>query len=180
LFQAVHEAAEGDFEVLGEIVRSADGTASYLAKDLATQALVVLRLTPEAENEYVLDVVRQLDQRVPAPPATCPRCKAGVRGWGRFCTRCGTKLWKARSFKGRWTKPEVLAAVREAVQGKFEILGEMKDARGEGLVYFARDITSGRIEALRLEQEGADDFSIGLTGVLERFAGSISDQHRRR
>ncbi len=82
-------------------------------------------------------------------------------------------LWSDRSAGERWNKDDLLNAVQEATRGKFEVLGEMSRSEG-GVVYFARELETGKIEALRLQKEGEGNYSIGLTGVLQRFAGSIS------
>jgi len=66
----------------------------------------------------------------------------------------------------------VLEAVKQATAGKFEILGEMSRAEGAGSVYFARDIATGKIETLRLRQEQDKNYSIGMTGVLQRALDS--------
>jgi len=177
MLEAVRDTARGEFEVLGEIGRSPDGTVAYLARDLSGKKLVALRLSRGPGNEYLLEVANRLDNTVPAPRANCPNCRAPVRGWERFCTQCGVNLWGSagdeRGGAERWNKQELLAAVQQATRGKFEIIGDMGRKDRGGVVYFARDLETGRIEALRLQQEG-DDFSVGLTGVLQRFAGSIS------
>jgi len=181
LLQAVREAAGRDFAVLGEIGRGPDGTVAYLARDTRNERLLALRCTPTgASDDYVLDLAGDLDQTVPAPPSSCPKCGAGVRSWARFCTRCGVNLWSDRAVGGQWAKADLLAALKQATGGRYEILGEMERPGGKGVVYFARDTETDKIEALRLEQEGARDFSVGLTGVLHRFAGAIATQRPSR
>lgn len=174
LLEAVRDAAAGEYSVLGEIGRAPNGITAYLARDLPSQKLVVLRLTPGAGAEYVLEVVTEIDTSVPAPPTACPRCKTPVRGWGKFCTQCGNNLWSDRTAGPGRTKEDLLTAVKDATHGDFEILGEMSRTGGGGVVYFARELKTGKIEALRLQQEAAGDFSIGLTGVLQRFAHPIA------
>ena len=175
LWQAVREAATPDFVVLGEIGRGADGTIAYLARERAAGRLVALKASPGgAGGEYVLDVAEQVDPTLPAPLSECPRCSAPLRGWNRFCTQCGVNLWSDRSAGERWDKADLLKAVEEATRGKYEILGEMDRSDGGGVVYFARELGTGKIEALRLQPEGGREYSIGLTGVLQRFAGSIA------
>lgn len=175
VLEAVREAAAGEFTVLGEIGRKPDGTIAYLARDRSSKKLVALRLTRGGASggEYLLEVASQLDATVPAPHSTCPQCGVPVRGWERFCTQCGVNLWSDRAAGERWNKDDLLKAVQEATSGKFEVLGEMSRSEG-GAVYFARELETGKIEALRLQREGEGDYSIGLTGVLQRFAGSIS------
>ncbi len=175
LGNAVRDAAAPDFTVLGEMGRGREGTVAYLARDRADGSLVALKVSPGGgHNEYTLDVARQLDSSVPSPPSECPRCRTTARGWNRFCTQCGLNLWSDRSAGERWNKADLLNAVQEATRGAYEILGEMNRSEGGGMVYFARELKTGKIEALRLQQEGGREYSIGLTGVLQRFAGSIA------
>lgn len=176
LLEAVTAAAAGEFAVLGEIGRAPDGTIGYLARDVISKSLVVLRLTrgDPSRNEYILEVASDVDTNVPAPPTTCPKCGAAVRGWARFCTHCGLDLWSDRAAGERWKKEDLVQAVQEATRGRFEILGEMKQSEGGGVVYFARDLETGKIEALRLHKETEREYSIGLTGVLSRFAAPLS------
>ncbi len=174
LLDAVRETAAGDFEVFGEIARSPDGTIAYLARELADKKLVALRLThsPKAENEYMLEVAKHLDASVPAPAGGCPRCGAPPRSWGRFCPQCGLDLWMGPSGTDARSKEALHEAVKQATRGKFEILGEMSRAQGGGVVYFARDVATGRVEALRLQQERNGEYSVGLTSVLQRALAS--------
>jgi hypothetical protein len=170
LLQAVREAAAGRFMLLGEIGCSPDGTIGYLARDPGTGQLVVLRLTPAggSNNEYLLEVTKHLDASVPTPPSLCLRCYAAVRARAKFCTHCGASVWSERTVGEHWKKEELLDAVRAATRGKFELLGEMSQAEG-GIVYFVRDLNSSKIEALRVQQEGEGEYSIGLTGLLKRL-----------
>jgi hypothetical protein len=182
LLESVREAAGNDFEVFGEMGRTRDGTIAYLARDLAEQKLVALRLThgPAASNEYFVEVAKELDASVPAPESTCPRCAASLRSWGRFCTQCGIDLWTDPRAGQPRSKEELLHAVQEATRGKFEILGEMSKAGGGGVVYFARHLATGKVEALRLrKEEQGEEYSIGLTGVLHQFADAIATAPRR-
>ena len=172
LLDAVRETAASEYEVFGEIGRSPDGTVAYLARDRHDGKLVALRLSrsPQPGSEYLLEVAKQLDASVPAPAGACPRCGAPLRSWGRFCTQCGFDHWSGspRGAGGGQSDEELLAAVKQATAGKFEILGQMSRAQGGGVVYFAREIATGKVEALRLQQERDQGYSIGLTNVLQR------------
>lgn len=169
---AVQDAAAGEYEVHGEICRGAGGTIAYLARDLADKKLVVLRLATSAgaADEYSLEVVKELDASVPAPESACRRCGAPLRQWGRFCSMCGSEIWGDLTTSDDHSKEELLEAVREASRGKFEILGEVPRAEGGGVVYFGRDLETGKLTALRLLKEGEDEYSLGRTGVLKRLA----------
>jgi hypothetical protein len=176
LLDAVRGVAGSDFEVFGEVGRIKDGAIAYLARDLNTTKLVMLRLIAESAggNNYGLDVARELDASIPSPESTCPRCGTPVRSWGRFCTQCGVDLWTDPRAGQPRSKESLLEAVREATREKYEILGEMPKAGG-GIVYFARDMQTGRLEALRVRSEGGDGYSVGLTGVLRSLADSIAE-----
>ena len=173
LLVAVRGAAAGEYDVLGEIGRTPGGPTAYLARDASTKKLVVLRLTLSGA-EYLLEVVNQIDPSIPAPPTACPRCRAPVRGWGKFCTQCGHNLWTEHGAGAPRSKEDLLVAVKDVTRDNFEILGEMAHAGGTGVVYFARELQTGKIEALRLQPEATGGFSIGLTGVLQRFAQPIA------
>lgn len=170
--EAVRGVAAGEYEVFGEICRGAGGTIAYLARDLADKKLVVLRLAAGggSSDDYSLEVVKRLDASVPAPKGTCPRCSEPLRQWGRFCSMCGCDLWGGPSPSGGEAKEDLLEAVKEAAQGKFEVLGEIPWAEGSGQVYFVRDLASGKLAALRLLKEGEGEYSLGRTGVLKRLA----------
>ena len=185
LLDAVRGTAASEYEVFGEIGRSPDGTVAYLARDRHDAKLVALRLSrgPHPGNEYLLEVAKQLDASVPAPAGACPRCGAPLRSWGRFCTQCGFDHWSGspRGAGGGQSDEELLAAVKQATAGKFEILGQMSRAQGGGVVYFAREIATGKVEALRLQQERDQGYSIGLTNVLQRALDAPpSDQDPRK
>jgi hypothetical protein len=60
--------------------------------------------------------------------------------------------------------------VRDFTGGKSEILGEMRTQGGR--VYFVQNQSSGKIEALRLEQKGKDEFALGFTAVLKPIVQS--------
>jgi len=188
LLDAVRETAASEYEVFGEISRSLDGTVAYLARDRHDGKLVALRLSrsPHPGNEYLLEVAKQLDASVPAPAGSCPRCGAPLRSWGRFCTQCGFDQWTGSPAGGvgalgggGQSAEELLAGVKQATAGKFEILGQMSRAQGGGVVYFAREIATGKVEALRLRQERDQGYSIGLTNVLQR-ALDPTDQDPRK
>jgi TPR repeat protein len=178
LLRAVQGAAAGTHEVLGELGRDAKDHRIYLAKDLKTQSLVALRLDG-AEGEYVLDVARTLDATVSASIGdACARCGAPRVGWGKFCSQCGADL--AQGSTETRSRADVLAAVQAAARGEFEILGEMSHAEGAGVVYFAREIASGKVVTLRLSKErdtGADSesYSLGETRVLRPFVNSLGN-----
>jgi hypothetical protein len=180
LLEAVRQTAGEEYEVFGEIGRSPEKVIAYLARDRQDKKLVALRLTRSRSNEYELEVAKHLDASVPAPGAVCPRCGTRLRSWGRFCTNCGLDMWTGPSIADAGSPERVLEAVKEAMAGKFEVLGEMTRGQGGDTVYFARDIATGRIEALRLRKETDRDFSLGMTNVLQRALSDAPQPEPRR
>jgi hypothetical protein len=175
--QAVQEAAADDFTVLGEIGRGADGVIIYLARENASRRLVALRLQREGAmaDEYGLELVRHLDNSMPAPDSKCFKCGSSVTGWARFCSACGADLsGAAPASEDATERALMLEAVKEAVAGQYDVLGEMSRNEGGGAVYFARDPATNKIVALRLQREGtSDEFSLGLTTALKPIARSL-------
>lgn len=175
--KAVQGAAAEDFTVLGEIGRGTDGVIIYLAREVATNRLVALRLQREGQlaDEFTLEVARHLDNSMPAPDSKCFKCGKAIRGWARFCGYCGADLsGAAPAADDTGGHVTMLAALNEAVAADYEVLGEMSRSEGGGAVYFARDRQTDRIVALRLQREGAgDEFSVGLTTALKPLAASL-------
>ena len=173
---AVRATAAPDFEVLGEVARNArDGSVLFLARAKAGGGLVALRLSRgRGPQEYQMELVRQLDPTLPSPEGTCGKCGAPFTDWARFCSKCGSALWgDAGTHASPRAREDLRAAVEEAARGRYEILGEMGHSDGPGVVYFARNLATSRIEALRVRPEGAEEFSIGQTNVLRRLSVSV-------
>jgi hypothetical protein len=165
---SVRKAAAGEFEILGELGRRADGGIAYLARDLVEPRLVALRLerTPGGPHNYVLDVLKELDATLPTTGDGCPRCSAPLRGWGRFCPSCGLDLSGGSGSRGGLPGRELLQAAREAAGAQYQILGEMKRAEGGGRVYFARERGKQTIVGLRLKEGPSRSYSVDRTAVL--------------
>src|SRR5579864_8167164 len=176
LLRAVRDAAAGSHDVLGEMGRDAGGRVIYLARDLKSAALVALRLDG-TDGDYVLDVARTLDATAGRAISTaCGRCGAPLVDWGKFCPQCGADVAHAVTESG--SREELLDAVKAAARGEFEILGEMERAEGGGVVYFARDLASGKVVTLRLRKEqdagpATDSYSLGETQVLHPLVNAI-------
>lgn len=161
---AVREAAGADYTVYGEIGRAGDGSIGYLARDTRRDGLVALKLAcrPGAPEEFELEVVQELRDDLPAFDKFCAKCGGALRAWGRFCPHCGAEVF---GDVGPWSPEEMRQAVLDFAGDRYDILGEMRSQGGR--IYFALEKASGRIEALRLEKKGAEEFALGLTGVLK-------------
>jgi hypothetical protein len=175
MLRAVREAAAGVFDLLGELGRNRYGGIVYLGRELATGNLSALRLdvSPNSPNEMELTVVGELDDSIPAAGYDCHFCGQRLDTWGRFCTSCGRDVSGViAAMTSPAEREQLLAAVKAAAAGEYEILGEMKRARGGGIVYFARELATGHISALRLQRDssqgpGQSEYSLGKTQVLK-------------
>src|SRR5688500_3906999 len=184
LYAAVREAAAGVFDVLGELGATADGGLVYLAREVAGGELAVLRLERAGDgvgtDQYLLDVARELDTSVPDVEMRCPRCRAKLRQWARFCTQCGLDVSGEAPASGEQSSRMALREkVRAATAGQYEFLGDIPRSEGGGLVYFARDLADGQIVALRLQRDMNRQLEVGVTRTLkavERASGGANDR----
>lgn len=193
VLRAVMSAVVGEYEILGEMGRGVAGTIMYLARELGTSILVVLRLDPALSGDgSVLSLVRELEPGIPAAGQSCSGCGAPSVGWGRFCAHCGADLiggpdGSGAADNGSANAPEspaeITGAARRAAAGKYQIIGTMPRAGGRGagagLVHFAREIANGRLVALSLGHAaphagGDEQPSFRVTHVLQplAFAGA--------
>ena len=179
LYRAVRATVASDYELLGELGRGDRGTVVYLARELASGSLVALRLDRgvASEADYELTVLPHLDETVPSAGSACPYCGNHVRDWARFCPHCGRDISGESEANSGFNTQQLLEAVRASAADEYEVLGEMPRARGGGRVYFARDLATGAITALRLHREradsGPDQFSLGRTQVLKPLVADM-------
>jgi hypothetical protein len=165
LLDGIRQLVRDDYEVFGEIGRDADGAVAYLARERTSKALVAFKAIPGTGEEYELELVAMLREDVPAVDQACGHCGGKIRAWGRFCTHCGKELLPDA---GRYSPEELRKAVQASLQGRFEILGDMRSQ--DGRVYFVRELESGKIQALRLTAQAGDEFAIRVTRALESIA----------
>lgn len=174
LLEAVRGAAEGTYDVLGELGAVQGGSGMvYLARELASGDLLALKLEAAGRDaigneQYYLDEARALDASTPDVEMRCPRCHGKLRQWARFCTQCGLDVSGEAPKTGDQTSRAALRErVRAATAGQYDFLGEMPRAEGGGLVYFARDLSDGKIVALRLQRDLNQKLEVGVTRTLK-------------
>jgi len=174
LLRAVKEAAAAEYEIFGEMGRGERGSVVYLSRERSSRRLVALKLRPDG-SEYELSVLRELDASVPAAGNKCPACSFDLVGWGRFCSHCGMELSGKRAIEQ--SREEMLTAVHEAARGAYEVLGEMQRSEGGGIVYFARELGSGRLVSLRLVREqrsdGTETSALDVTPLIKPLVTSL-------
>jgi hypothetical protein len=179
LYVAVREAAAGTFDVLGELGPGPKGGVVYLARELAGDGLAILKLEPGDDgaggSQYFLDVATELDGSVPDVEMRCPACRAKLRQWARFCTQCGLDVSGEAPASGEQASRAALRdKVRAATAGQYEFLGDIPRSEGGGLVYFARDLSDGKIVALRLQKDMNKKFEVGVTRTLKAVERDVA------
>lgn len=148
--RAVLAAVAGQYEILGEMGRAVAGTITYLARELVSSRLVVLRLDPAQSGEdAVLSVLGEVSATMPGGSSPCPECGAAAVGWGRYCATCGADLAAGDVLRALSTVGAASDARLADPEG-FQILGSIPraGAQGAGDVIFARELATGSVVAL--------------------------------
>ena len=155
IWDALSRALVGEYDILTRLGFGRGDAPVYLARELATDTLVGLRLPPltfgNDSQEYGLEVVRQLDSSLPDIETRCSHCGATLRQWSRFCSRCGRDISGIAPSATGQTRETLRALARDAAAEKYDVLGEMSRAEGGGLVYFARELATGKVVGLQIE-----------------------------
>jgi hypothetical protein len=155
VWEALARALSGEYEIVARLGLGSGGAPVYLARELLTDNLVALRLPPlvsgNEAQEYGLEVVRQIDATLPDIETRCSSCGATLRQWSRFCSNCGRDISGISPATSGQTREQLRQLAQEASAGKFEILGEMTRVEGGGLVYFGREVGTGRVVGLQIE-----------------------------
>ena len=167
---AVRGLGAGRFEVLGPLGQDRNGEYAFLARGLAAGGLVVLKRrligSPHGSNSAVLEVIEQLDASVPPPAGSCTFCHSPFANWEPSCPECGADVAGSTPTAGTEAdRARLLDAVRSAAPG-FEVLGDMTRASGGGIVFFARELRTGHLAALRLEDDSRDRFTVAATRMM--------------
>ena len=179
LLGTVRDAATPHYHVYGELGRESVDDIWYLGKEHASEKLVALRLhrigtLPDGGPDYDLEIAHELDGSVAVGQAQCHHCGAELRRWARFCTQCGGDLsTSTENPSSPGARAALLAEVKSAAAGVYDVLGEMPWAGGVGTVYFAVEKASGRLVRLRLMQQG-EGFELGETRVAMPFAEQLT------
>jgi|GEM_PF-1130136 len=152
--RAVLAAVAGQYEILGEMGRGAAGTIAYLARELDSSRLVILRLDPAQSGDgAVLSVLQEVSATMPGGGSPCPECGAATVGWGRYCATCGMDLAAGDSLLAGSTAGSLPSGSAAHPEG-FQILGSIPRAGtagvggGGGDVVFARELATGSVVAL--------------------------------
>jgi TPR repeat protein len=148
--RAVLAAVAGQYEILGEMGRGVAGTITYLARELGSSRLVVLRLDPAMSGDgAVLTMLEEVSATMPGGSSPCPECGAAAVGWGRYCATCGADLAASDALRAVSFGDSSTTARGTDPEG-FQILGSVPRAggHGAGAVIFARELATGSVVAL--------------------------------
>ena len=155
VWEALARALAGEYEIVARLGWGSGGAPVYLARELLTDNLVALRLPPlvagNEGQEYGLEVVRQIDSTLPDIETRCSHCGTTLRQWSRFCSNCGRDISGISPAASGQTREQLRKLAQETAAGQFDIIGEMTRVEGGGLVYFAREVGSGRVVGLQIE-----------------------------
>ncbi len=177
--RAVLAAVAGKYEILGEMGRGVEGTIAYLARELDSSRLVVLRLDPvDAAEGGVLTVLREVSASIPGGDSPCPDCGAASVGWGRYCATCGADLAALDPLDGRAVSAGRPDGARADPPG-FRILGSIPRAGAQGSggvgdVVFARELATGSVVALAPPPLSAANATGGRTPRILHTLSSLT------
>src|SRR5215472_12687841 len=111
------------YNLLAEFGR-VDAQTVYLARDRATGEVAIARRRSD-DPSGPLTISHVLDATVPADGAVCSSCIGALRSWGRFCPSCGREVFGAPPVADSPSQAQLLDAVRNAAEGRFDILGSL-------------------------------------------------------
>jgi len=174
--EAIRKAAAGEFEILGELGRRPEGDIAYLARDLVQPRLVALRLerqTGASHNDYVLNVLQELDGSLPASGSGCVRCGQPLRGWGRFCPSCGYDLSGLDTSGIPTSTDEVEKLAKDLLGEECRVLGRMRRSEGAGTVVFAKPATKDTIVGLRLKRGEGGEVSMDQATEMNSLSDAM-------
>ncbi|HYW30001.1 MAG TPA: PEGA domain-containing protein [Gemmatimonas sp.] len=159
LTQRVRDAVAGSYDLLGPLGTDEAGLPLYLARELGSGSLVGMTARRERpdDDEYTVEVRRTLGESVSVGNSTCPECNSALTALDRFCPNCNTDLSGGMDAEGSPEAAQLLNALALATVGRYEILGRMLSEGHGGTVYFARDIPSKAIVALRMRRAEKSD-----------------------
>jgi TPR repeat protein len=159
IMERVREAVAGSYDLLGALGTDEHGEQLFLARELSTGSLVGLAVNQEDADgtEFSVEPRRTLGQTITVKGSVCPECKTELPDLERFCFQCGADLSGVVAPEGSPEATRALNALASAIAGRFEILGRMDREGRTGMLYFARELATQRIVALRLRRADASD-----------------------
>ncbi|HEX8451946.1 MAG TPA: hypothetical protein VF647_07615 [Longimicrobium sp.] len=155
LIRQIEEATDDAYQVVGQLGAD-EARPCFLARERETGTLAALSLTGDE-----LRILSRLDAAVPAGGSSCAGCHAPLDVWTDACPSCGARIAGDDFPDTSEARTVLLAEVRSASEGEYDVLGAMDGAAGT--VYFARELDGGRLVALALHAEDEEDDACSLT-----------------
>jgi hypothetical protein len=144
LLEQIVAATAGEYTIIGPLGET-PGSAAFLAREVATDGLVVLLLAADAEE---LVVLAALGSEVPANAGRCTECDQAPTGWSADCPHCGRPFVLPAVTAYGFTLDDVRAAAAHA----YYVEGEVPHLGG-GSLFFVRDQVDGRLVALAAQTD---------------------------
>ncbi len=136
LLAELRTQSRDEYEIFGEMGR-VGASVFFLARELVSSDLVVLRLSP-ATGGYVLDVDRRVDPVSLGRHAICAGCGARLDDAVDRCVRCGRLVSsRGRSETERRDERERLLEMTEAAGHEFSFVGEVDRSNPARTTYLA-------------------------------------------
>ncbi|HEX8210571.1 MAG TPA: hypothetical protein VF584_10380 [Longimicrobium sp.] len=157
LIRQIEEATGDAYQVVGQLGAD-EARPGFLARERDTGTLVALSLIGDE-----LRILSRLDASVPTGGSSCAGCHAPLAVWTDACPSCGARIVGDDFPDTPEAREVLLAEVRSASVGEYDVLGAMDGAAGT--VYFARELDGGRLVALALQAEDEEDDACSLTAT---------------
>lgn len=155
LIRQIEEATDDAYQVVGQLGAD-EARPCFLARERESGTLAALSLTGDE-----LRILSRLDAAVPTGGSSCAGCHAPLAVWTDACPSCGARIAGDDFPDTPEARGVLLAEVRGASEGEYDVLGAMDGAAGT--VYFARELDGGRLVALALHAEDEEDDACSLT-----------------
>ncbi|HEX8672158.1 MAG TPA: hypothetical protein VF710_09725 [Longimicrobium sp.] len=155
LIRQIEEATDDAYQVVGRL-GAHEARPCFLARERESGTLAALSLTGDE-----LRILSRLDPAVRTGGSSCAGCHAPLAVWTDACPSCGARIAGDDFPDTPEARDVLLAEVRTASEGEYDVLGAMDGAAGT--VYFARELDGGRLVALALHAENEEDDACSLT-----------------
>lgn len=157
LIRQIEEATDDAYQVVGQL-GTGEARPGFLARERETGTLAAFSLIGDE-----LRILSRLDTAVPTDGSSCATCRAPLAAWTDACPSCGARIVGDEFPDTPEARDVLLAEVRTASRGEYDVLGAMDGAAGT--VYFARELEGGRLVALALQAEDEEDDACSLTAT---------------
>lgn len=151
VLEAFRAQSDGEYEIFGEMGRER-GMLYFLARELATLDLVVLRLAP-ATGGFVRDLDRRVLPRTGTDRSTCAGCGARLDGATDKCPQCARMIsTTGRTATERAEEQVRLREMSAATDGEYDFISEIDASNPASSTYFARRLRDDTVVGIIRER----------------------------